>query len=89
MKILIRYIVMFLSFFAFVMPIEQSVMASESSGPHIPAPKGDIIEGWSIAGMHITNTVFSTWIFMGVLFALVAFMYAAISTSSLPRLRAF
>jgi hypothetical protein len=33
-------------------------------GPHIPAPKGDIIEGWTIGGLHITNTVFSTWIFM-------------------------
>lgn len=58
-------------------------------GPHIPAPKGKIIEGWSIGGLPITNTIFSTWIFMGVLFVLVAFMYMAIATDKLPRLRAF
>lgn len=58
-------------------------------GPHIPAPKGKIIEGWSIGGLPITNTIFSTWIFMGVLFVLVAFMYIAIATDKLPRLRAF
>jgi hypothetical protein len=89
MKTLIRYILIFLSFFAVVLPIEQSVMASDAGGPHIPGPKGDIIEGWSVAGMHITNTIFSTWIFMGVLFVLVMAMYIAIMTDSLPRLRAF
>lgn len=62
---------------------------AEHEGPHIPAPKGDVIHGWEIGGLHITNTVFSTWIFMGVLFVLVAFMYAAIRTEKLPRLRAF
>jgi F-type H+-transporting ATPase subunit a len=116
MKILIRYILMFLSFFAIVMPIEQSAMATEATveisenmasvhqmdrskipvehtksheGPHIPGPKGDIIEGWSIGWLHITNTIFSTWIFMGLLFTLTWVMYMAISTSSLPRVRAF
>jgi hypothetical protein len=91
MKTLIRHIIIFLSLFMIVMPIEQSAMASKATveisenatdvrqmgetkaigehtnaheGPHIPGPKGDIIPGWSIAGMHITNTIFSTWIFM-------------------------
>ena len=59
------------------------------SGPHIPKPKGDIIPGWSIGWLHITNTVFSTWIFMALLFVLVGIMYIAITTQSLPRLRAF
>ena len=62
---------------------------SAHEGPHIPAPKGKIIEGWSIGGLPITNTVFSTWIFMGFLFILVAFLYTAITTKAFPRLRAF
>lgn len=57
--------------------------------PHIPTPKGAVIEGWSIGGLHITNTIFSTWIFMGLLFVLVGFMYLAIHTKKLPKLRAF
>jgi F0F1-type ATP synthase membrane subunit a len=61
----------------------------DHSGPHIPAPKGDNIEGWYIGSMPITNTIFSTWIFMGVLFVLTFFMYLAITTSSFPKLRAF
>lgn len=58
-------------------------------GPHIPAPKGDIIEGLSVFGLPVTNTILSTWIFMGVLFVLVGFMYIAIRTEAMPRLRAF
>lgn len=58
-------------------------------GPHIPAPKWDIIEGWMIGNLHITNTVFSTWIFMGFLFVLVAIMNIAIRTDKFPRLKAF
>ena len=38
--------------------------------------------------MHITTTVFSTWIFMGILFVLVGFFYAAIRTERFPRIRA-
>ncbi|GAB0174451.1 MAG: hypothetical protein HHAS10_03300 [Candidatus Altimarinota bacterium] len=64
-------------------------LSEEHEGPHIPAPKGDIIEGWNIGSLHITNTVFSTWIFMVVLFVIVAIMNLAIRTESLPRIRAF
>lgn len=78
---------------------EASEHAEEHSGPHIPAPKGDIIEeitifGFHISnfnffGLHITNTVFSTWIFMCMLFVLIGIMHIAIRTEKLPRLRAF
>ena len=57
-------------------------------GPHIPAPKGDIIHDWTIGGLHITNTVFSTWLFMGFLFILVAILYMAITTDKLPGVKA-
>lgn len=63
--------------------------AVTKSGPHILAPKGDIIEGWDIFGLHITTTVFSTWIFMAVLFVLVAVLYVALHTDHLPRVKAF
>jgi F0F1-type ATP synthase membrane subunit a len=80
-----------------IAPIHEDIIVSseavshteEHSGPHIPAAKGDVIEGWSIGGLHITNTVFSTWIFMAVLFVLVAVMYTAIRTDKIPRMRAF
>lgn len=61
----------------------------EHTGPHIPAPKGDIIHGWSFFGIDISNTVFSTWLFMGFLFLLIAILYVAIRTDKLPRLKAF
>jgi len=67
-------------------------MASQDaghSGPHILAPKGDIIQGWDIFGIQITTTVFSTWVFMLVLFVLVGIMYAAIRTDGLPRTKAW
>lgn len=89
MKILLRYILIFLSAFLILLPAEQSAMASESGWPHIPAPKWEIIEWWSIVGFPITNTIFSTWIFMGILFILIGVMYIAIRTSSLLKLRAF
>lgn len=63
--------------------------ADAHEGPHIPAPKGAIIEGWTVGGLHITNTIFSTWIFMGMLFILVGFMSLAIHTKKFPKLRAF
>ena len=42
-----------------------------------------------IGNLHITNTVFSTWIFMVVLFVIVAILNLAIRTDKFPRLRAF
>jgi hypothetical protein len=61
----------------------------EHAGPHIPSPKGAIIEWWTVGGLHITNTIFSTWIFMGMLAVLVIFMNLAIRTGTFPWLRAF
>lgn len=60
-----------------------------AAGPHIPAPKGDIIHGWDIAGIHITNTIFSTWIFMVLLTVLIGVFSVAIRTDRFPRLKAF
>ena len=62
---------------------------TEHSGPHILSPKGDIIAGMDIGGIHITNTVFSTWIFMAFFFVFIAFLYTAIRTSWFPRLQSF
>jgi hypothetical protein len=63
--------------------------AGHASGPHIPAPKGDIIEGWEIAGIPITNTVFSTWIFMALMVILIGVFSVALRTDKFPRLKAF
>jgi F-type H+-transporting ATPase subunit a len=42
---------------------------------HAPAISWDFISGWSFSGLEITNTVFSTWIFMVLLFLGVAYLY--------------
>jgi hypothetical protein len=42
-----------------------------------------------VAGFPITNIVLSTWIFMVVLFVLIALFYTAIKTSALPKTKAF
>ncbi len=66
-------------------------MASDAHavGPHIPLPKGDAIEGWQISGINITNTIFSTWIFMILISILVGVFYVALTTDKFPRLKAF
>ena len=68
--------------------VETTHATTEHAGPHIPSSKGEIIPGWSIAGFPITNTIFSTWIFMVVFFVLIAVFYTAIRTTLLPRVRA-
>lgn len=62
---------------------------TEHVGPHIPSAKGEIIEGWAIFGLPITNVVFSTWIFMAFLFLIIATFFAAIRTERFPRIRSF
>lgn len=69
--------------------IPSSGIPVEHAGPHILPSKGSIIEGWDIFGLHITNTIFSTWIFIAVLFVIIAFFSIAIRTERLPRLRTF
>ena len=61
---------------------------TEHVGPHIPSSKGEVIPGFTVSGYPITNTIFSTWIFMAVFFVLIAVFYTAISTALLPRVRA-
>lgn len=62
---------------------------TEHVGPHIPNSKGEVITGFTVGGMPITNTILSTWIFMVVFFILIAVFYTAIRTKSLPRVKAF
>ncbi len=62
---------------------------TEHAGPHIPNSKGEAIHGFMVAGVPITNTVLSTWIFMAVFFVLIAVFYTAIKTKALPRVKAF
>ncbi len=62
---------------------------TEHTGPHIPTSKGEIIPGLTVAGYPITNTIFSTWIFMAVFFVIIAIFYTAICTKTLPRVKAF
>lgn len=63
--------------------------AASVASPHIPDPKGTPIHDWSlgvfdIGSWHIdfaiTNTVFTTWVFMVVLFSVIACFYIAITT---------
>lgn len=61
--------------------------STEHAGPHIPSSKGEVIPGFTIAGFPITNTIFSTWIFMAVFFVLIAVFYTAIRTKAMPRIR--
>lgn len=61
---------------------------TEHVGPHIPSSKWEAIDGFSLGWLPITNTVFSTWLFMAVFFVIVAMFYAAIRTKALPRVRA-
>ncbi len=60
-----------------------------ATGPHIPAPKWTEIGDWMVGNIHITNTVFSTWIFMGIIFSLIALFYVAIRTDRFPKTKAF
>jgi len=56
-------------------------------GPHIPGTQGEVVDGLSVFGLPVTTTVLSTWMFMLVLFAVVAILYMAIKTDRLPRVR--
>jgi len=59
------------------------------AGPHIPGTQGEVIDGLSVMGFPVTNTILSTWIFMVFLFLGVAVLYTALRTNGLPRVRAF
>lgn len=61
--------------------------SAHHEGPHIPDIQGEAIHGFSIAGIDITNTVFSTWIFMAFLLTFVLIFYIALRTQKLPRIR--
>lgn len=76
-------------------PINTSVHAEtlehslHAEWPHILSTQGTSISGMHIFGFDITTTVFSTWIFMGILFIFVFILYLAIKTEKLPRIRTF
>jgi hypothetical protein len=74
-----------------LMPVEHADATihatTEHTGPHIPNSKGEIIPSWSIAGYPVTNTIFSTWLFMALFFVIIAVFYTAITTRALPRVR--
>jgi F0F1-type ATP synthase membrane subunit a len=62
--------------------------AAETIGPVIPAIRGHGIAGFEIFGNEIITTVFTTWIFMAALFAVVALFYRAATTDRSPKLKA-
>jgi len=61
---------------------------THESGPHIPAIQGEIIHGMDFFGIPVSNTIFSTWLFMGVFFVFIGIFYIAIKTKIFPRLKA-
>lgn len=54
-------------------------------GPHIPGIVGETI--FQNGPIHITTTVFSTWIFMVFLFIAVAIFYAAIKSKNPSKIK--
>lgn len=62
-------------------------MASLEHWPAIPGITGEVIEGWKIADLTITTTVFSTWIFMVVLFIIVWIFYISLKKGIFPKIR--
>lgn len=61
--------------------------ASHESAIHLPGLQGEEIPGWEIAGVGITNTVFSTWAFMLILFGVIAVFNIALRSGALPRVK--
>lgn len=45
---------------------------------HIPEMAGKAINGFSLFGVGISNTVLSTWCMMAIMFVVIMFFYAAI-----------
>ncbi len=66
---------------------ETAYTTTEHVGPHIPTPHGADIADWSVGGIHITNTIFTTWIFMAFLFVLIGIFSYAIQSDRFPRLK--
>lgn len=70
---------------------------NHQEGPHIPTTQGAVIEiqghpvEFFVGGVkfEVTSTIFSTWIFMAILFVLVAVLNLAMRTPLLPRIRMF
>ena len=77
--------------------IHTEIAKTEQQGPHIPTTRGSVIEiqgqpvEFFVAGVkfEVTSTIFSTWIFMAILFVLVAVLHLAIRTDLFPRVRMF
>jgi F-type H+-transporting ATPase subunit a len=61
--------------------------ASHESTIHLPGLQGEVIPGWELGGVAITNTVLSTWLFMAILFVGVAVFRVALGSGSMPRIK--
>ncbi len=55
--------------------------------PHIIPTQGATV--FEVAGIPITTTILSTWIFMAILFVFVAILYIAIRSNAFPKIRTF
>ena len=70
---------------------ENTPKSSGHDGPHIPTLMGTTIghnESINISGIPITTTIFSTWVYMFLLFIGVALFYRASISNTSPRLKA-
>lgn len=54
---------------------------------HIPGISGEVVQGVQVFGIPVTNTILSTWVFMGILLVVVVLFRLALAVKSLPRLR--
>lgn len=54
---------------------------------HIPALSGEEIHGMHIFGAPVTNTIFSTWVFMVALFTLIGVFYVSLRKNRFPRIK--
>ncbi|HRI36646.1 MAG TPA: FoF1 ATP synthase subunit a [bacterium] len=61
--------------------------ASHESTIHLPGLQGEAIPGWEIAGVPVTNTIFSTWLFMAMLFIAIGIFNFALRSEMLPRVK--
>lgn len=69
--------------------VTPDLATTEHHAPHILPVAGDAVEGLSLFGYPVSNTILSTWIFMGFLFVSVLILYVAIRTDAFPKVRTF
>lgn len=67
--------------------VQKDAAETHEMAIHIPNIQGEDVPNFFIAGLPVSNTIVSMWIFMVLLFTLVGFLFAAIKTRAFPRLR--